>query len=1179
MILLVLLFAHFLRSEPVNRERLLRFSNRIKQYELDQIRARQLALEKKWPIRHVASGGQVITLQDIEYGKPVYYITHNVMAAHTASTDKVWPDSSLGYSLAGEGLIAGLWDGGAVRLDHDELAGRVTQQDGSEEISSHATHVAGTIIAGGYNPKARGMAYKGLLHAYTNTGDILEMTQAAAEGLKLSNHSYGPMGGWTYNVFGDGRWVWSGDPEISETEDYSFGFYTKRARDWDELAFLRPHYLMVVSSGNDRYEGPGSGAEHWVFNGSDWVLSSAEREWDGIDGYDCINGFAVGKNVLTVGAIKSLNFGYMGPRAVAALYQSSTGPTDDGRIKPDLVADGDNVLSASSYSSSSYSSNSGTSSAAASVTGSLLLIREHYQSLYASHELRASTLKALLIHSAREAGYNAGPDYTCGWGVINTAEAITTITKDHALGGHQLIREVSLMNGGSVDFDVTASGEEPLKATIVWTDPPGPTLDPSLNPKTPILVNDVDLRIDGPHGTSLPWVLNPEQPAEKATRGDNTIDNVEQVLIENPTAGTYTVHISHKGTLTDGPQVVSLILGGIIDHEIAPPAAPHLIEPINKSLVDTSVALLRWQQQPDAISYTIEISKDSLFGALYLSESDMVQSFYTFSNVPANSSLYWRVRAWNAGGWSEYSQTGHFDAGIHATPVIWEKISPPELDFHVRDIKVNPWGYIFAVCEDSIGYSYLYRSTNRGLSWERISWGPERLFFDSQYNLYGESSSIYRYGKEGTITTDYCDPPAGSHISRMFFDSNDQLYALLRDGSIYVSGDLGESWNLFCQVSANYTPEQIQDFKLIDGAIYITTWGHGILRSRDGGTSWESITKDNPNLQFVYTVCGTDDGSLLAGAVSGLYKSDINTINWVEKHNGAIEYAKITDIETGPCGLVYAGNYGCHGSGYGVFMSQDYGDSWILINSGLRHDSPRTIEIAPSGDLYIGIGTGDPGEGGAIYRGDQAMAQLVAKRTWGYSAPDAPIDLVSPESGCVESGDDVLLEWHQQAEACYFRIQISEKADFSEVFYDRQIPNTSLILGDLKDMRTYYWRVCAVNVAGCGPWSEVRSFTTKQMSAVNDENLILPKAFTLYPNKPNPFNPSTTITFDVPLASHVELRVFDMLGREVATLVNERCQPGQHRVTFDAGQLASGLYFYRIRMGDFEQTRKMLLVR
>jgi hypothetical protein len=89
----------------------------------------------------------------------------------------------------------------------------------------------------------------------------------------------------------------------------------------------------------------------------------------------------------------------------------------------------------------------------------------------------------------------------------------------------------------------------------------------------------------------------------------------------------------------------------------------------------------------------------------------------------------------------------------------------------------------------------------------------------------------------------------------------------------------------------------------------------------------------------------------------------------------------------------------------------------------------------------------------------------------------------------------------------------------------------------------------------------------------------VPAEFTLAQNFPNPFNPSTTIKYELPKASDVRLSVFDILGREVSVLVNERRDAGVHEEKFDGSNLASGLYLYRLQARDFVQTRKLLLVR
>jgi hypothetical protein len=88
-----------------------------------------------------------------------------------------------------------------------------------------------------------------------------------------------------------------------------------------------------------------------------------------------------------------------------------------------------------------------------------------------------------------------------------------------------------------------------------------------------------------------------------------------------------------------------------------------------------------------------------------------------------------------------------------------------------------------------------------------------------------------------------------------------------------------------------------------------------------------------------------------------------------------------------------------------------------------------------------------------------------------------------------------------------------------------------------------------------------------------------PKAFRLEQNYPNPFNPSTVISYQLSVFSEVRLEVFDMLGRKVATLVSARQAAGSYQVTFNAVNLSSGIYFYRLQAGAITQTKKMILVK
>ena len=142
--------------------------------------------------------------------------------------------------------------------------------------------------------------------------------------------------GFEYNN-SERRWEWHGDIEIDEEEDYKFGFYGYDARIWDDIAHDNPHYLIVKSAGNDRLDGPGAGAEHYVWDNG-WKISNKVRNKDGgPDGFDCIGTQGTSKNILTVGAVMDIENGYEAPEDVIITDFSTFGPTDDGRIKPDLV--------------------------------------------------------------------------------------------------------------------------------------------------------------------------------------------------------------------------------------------------------------------------------------------------------------------------------------------------------------------------------------------------------------------------------------------------------------------------------------------------------------------------------------------------------------------------------------------------------------------------------------------------------------------------------------------------------------------------------------------------------------------------------------------------------------------------------------------------------------------------
>ncbi len=500
-----------------------------------------------------------------EKGMPLYFTTNNSVSAATVSSDRVYPGGSAGLFLTGAGVVLGEWDAGGVRTTHQELAGRVTQMDSPVSLHNHSTHVAGTLIASGVQASARGMSYTATLQAYDWDDDNTEMATAAANGLKVSNHSYGFITGWYSS---GGVWYWFGDVAVSTTEDANFGYYSIESLDWDNITVSNPNYLIVKSAGNDRGQGPASGTGHYYWNTAidNWSWSTAVRDKDGgAMGYDCVTDRGTSKNILTIGAIDDIPGGYVNPAGVVMSSFSSWGPTDDGRIKPDIVTNGIGLYSSLSTSNNSYASSSGTSMAGPSAAGSIGLLLEHQNNLHPGTPLKASTMKALIIHTANESGTTAGPDYAFGWGLMNTTSAAQVMTDDVAPGSPGHIEEHILANSATYTRVVKSDGS-PLRITVAWTDPATQVLTPALNDRTPRLVNDLDLRVVGPGNTVFyPWRLDPDNPSFPAAQGDNIRDNVEMVSIPAPTNGDlYTVQVTHKGFLANGSQLASIIVTGNI---------------------------------------------------------------------------------------------------------------------------------------------------------------------------------------------------------------------------------------------------------------------------------------------------------------------------------------------------------------------------------------------------------------------------------------------------------------------------------------------------------------------------------------------------------------------------------------------------------------------------------------
>lgn len=496
------------------------------QFENDYKKSREEALRvaqsKGWPLVINGENGRFSELIGISpQGTPLYYTTMNVGSAITSRANQLQTGGSTGLNLNGQNMIAGIWDHNAPRSTHVDFTGRISTVDGSSETATlHNTHVTGTIIGGGVNnAQAKGIAYQGIAWVNSWSNDLSEMANLAAMGLLVSNHSYGL------------------DSVNNQIPLYYYGAYNNTSRGLDQLLNTAEYYQPVVAAGNDR-------AANQVVNPTK-------------NGNDLLSNFATSKNAIVVAAVNQVN-NYTGPSSVVLASFSSWGPTDDNRIKPDISNKGVNVLSATNTSNTSYGQLSGTSMASPGVTGVLLLLQQYYGSVHGGDYMRSATLRGLIAHTADEAGSFDGPDCKFGWGLINALKSVQVL--QHA-GQSSIVEELTLNQGATYTREVIALGTEPLIATISWTDPAGVANNSVVDLSTPVLVNDLDIRLVKGDEVNMPWKLG-DVINSAAEKGDNIVDNIEKVEVP-AAAGAYTINITHKGNLSGGSQKYSLIVSGV----------------------------------------------------------------------------------------------------------------------------------------------------------------------------------------------------------------------------------------------------------------------------------------------------------------------------------------------------------------------------------------------------------------------------------------------------------------------------------------------------------------------------------------------------------------------------------------------------------------------------------------
>ncbi len=399
-------------------------------------------------------------------------------------------------------------------------------------------------------------------------------------------------------------------------------------------------------------------------------------------------------------------------------------------------------------------------------------------------------------------------------------------------------------------------------------------------------------------------------------------------------------------------------------------------------------------------------------------------------------------------------------------------------------------------------------------------------------------------------------------------------------GSIFLfvilSMPLSAQWTQIATSGMNYSC-----FASADSFFLCGTNGYGVFSSTDNGADWTAV----PNGPSSSTQCFYANGSLIYCGTysSGVYRSTDYGRTWTEKNKGIVNKNIYAFATIGPYLLAA-------GSG-GIYRSTDSANNWTAIGTGLPAADVKSLAVtgttviasvsnngiyisADSGATWVQSSTGGPYDiyiyGPLLVKGTKVFAAVPPNI---FVSTDHGVSWAPDSAGLPLITTTILTLWSNGEKifigtfgfGCYY------SNDDGSGWHLTNDGLTNL------NVRTFAQR--GSNIL-CGTDQAVwRRPVSDFITSVNSKANQIPSTFALHQNFPNPFNPSTVISYQLSATTFIKLSVYDLLGKEIAILVNEVQGAGAHQVTFNAHALSSGIYFYKLNSFNFNQIKKMTLVK
>ena len=607
------------------------------------------------------------------------------------------------------------------------------------------------------------------------------------------------------------------------------------------------------------------------------------------------------------------------------------------------------------------------------------------------------------------------------------------------------------------------------------------------------------------------------------------------------------------------------------------PSIPVLLSPTDGSTVPPT-PLLDWEDDAAATTYRLQVSEVANFSTTVIDQISLTQSQYQVPGGILSSYVqyYWRVRGRNSAGWSPWASAWSFTTASTppATPVL---LSPTD-GSTVSPTPLLNWNDV-----DSATSYRLQVSTVANFSTTEID---QVSLTQSQYQVPGGVLANYTqyywrvrarnsggwspWASAWSFTTTIAAPttpvllsPAdGSTVSPTpLLDWNDVLTAT--------------SYRLQVSELSNFTTTVIDELSLTESQYQVP---EGILTT-DGQIKSKVISKYEGeisgiltvnNVQYYWRVRARNTGGSGPWASAWSFTTSLPTTPvLLSPSNGStVPPTPLLDWEDAIAATSYRLQVSTDPQFFTTVIDQ-------ISLSQSKYKVP--VGILSSYVQYYWRARARNSAGWSPWVSAWSFTTTVAP-------PITPV-LLSPANGSTVSTTP-LLDWNDVDSATSYRLQVSTDPQFFTTVIDQisltqsqyQVPGGILSTGT-----QYYWRARARNAGGWSPWASAWNFTTLvfegNISGVNIYSSEIPTEFKIYQNFPNPFNPTTKIRFDIASQTKVNLRIYDVVGKEIKTLVDQILQPGRYEYLFNVNNLPSGVYFYRIETGEFSEINKMIILK